>query len=218
MKPAVKTKNRNRLLNILFFLALQIFIVIAIFVKVYPENVFDHSIQEQVRPWATPALLNFWIRISFFGSFEFLFPAWVIFIGIRIWRRKVRFGLSLAGVATGGFLSVEVSKQIFQRHRPLTPLIPNFTDYSFPSGHSTSSFIFCAVSCYSIWPMRVTSLLRFAGMTFMIILAFSVGLSRVVLNVHNPTDVVAGFCLGTLWVIGWYRFVHKKISCKRPGV
>ena len=208
MKPAAQVKDRDRLLNILFFLALLIFALIAIFVKIYPDNFFDRFIQKQVRPWATPALLNFWIRISFFGSFEFLFPAWVIFIGISIWRRKVRFGLSIAGVAIGGFLSVEVLKQIFQRHRPLVPLIPNVTDYSFPSGHSTSSFIFCAVLSYSIWHMPATRSLRFAGITLMIILAFSIGLSRIVLNVHNPTDVAAGFCLGILWVIGWYRFIY----------
>ena len=184
------------------------FFVIAAFVKIYPENVFDHYIQDRVKPWATPALLNFWIRISFFGSFEFLFPAWIIFVGIIIWRRKIRFGLTVAGVAIGGFLSVEVLKQIFQRHRPLIPLIPNFTDYSFPSGHSTSSFIFCAILSYSIWHMPVRRSLRFAGIILMILLAFLVGLSRVVLNVHNPTDVVAGFCLGIICVIGWHRFMY----------
>ena len=155
MKPAAHPTDRNRLMNILFFMALLIFIVIAIFVHVYPENVFDRYIQELTHPLATPAFLSFWIRISFFGSFEFLFPAYVIFILLSIWQRKARFGISVAGVAVGGFLSVQILKQIFQRHRPSTPLIPNFIDYSFPSGHSTSSFIFCAVLIYSLWHSKV---------------------------------------------------------------
>jgi membrane-associated phospholipid phosphatase len=211
MKPAAQRTNCNHLLKILFLMALLIFIVIAVFVHINPDNVLDRYIQELTHPLATPTLLRFWIRISFFGSFEFLFPAYVIFIGICIWQRKVRFGLSVASLAIGGFLSIEVLKQIFQRHRPLTSLIPNFTDYSFPSGHSTSSLIFCAVMTYSLWQLSVSRSLRMAGMILMITLAFSVGLSRIVLNVHNPTDVIAGFCFGILCVIGWYWFIRKKI-------
>ena len=210
MKPAAQHPDRDRLLNALFFLALLIFILIAVFVHMYPENQFDKYIQEQMRPLAVPALLPFWIYLTFFGSFAFLFPAWLIFILISIWHRKIRFGLSVAGVAIGGFLSVQILKQIFQRHRPSTPLIPSLIDYSFPSGHSTSSFIFCAVLIYTLWHSSVSRSLRIAGISFLMILAFSIGLSRVVLNAHYPTDVTAGFCFGALWSIGWYRFIHKK--------
>ena len=210
MKPAAQHKDRDRLLNVIFFLALLIFIVIAVYVNAYPENIFDSHVQQLTRPLASPALLPFWTRLTFFGSVEFLFPAYVIFIVISIWQQKVRFGLSLAGVAIGGFLSVELLKQIFKRHRPPTPLIPNVIDYSFPSGHSTSSFIFCAVLSYSLWHMPLSVSLRIAGMSLLILLVCSTGLSRIVLAVHYPTDVAAGFCLGTLWSIVWYWFIHKR--------
>jgi membrane-associated phospholipid phosphatase len=211
MKPAAQSKDRDRLLNVLFFLILLIFIVIALFVLIYPENGLDSYIQEQVSPLAQSALLNFWIRISFFGSFEFLFPAYLIFILFNVWQHKARFGLSVAAVAIGGFLSVQVLKLIFQRHRPPTPLIPNFTNYSFPSGHSTSTFIFCAVLAYFLWHSMVPRSLRIAGIILLILLTCSVGLSRIVLAVHYPTDVVAGFCCGMLWIIAWLRFVKVKI-------
>jgi membrane-associated phospholipid phosphatase len=211
MKPAAQRKDRDHFLNALFFLALLIFIVIAVFVLVYPENGLDSYIQEQVSPLAQPPLFDFWIRISFFGSFEFLFPAYLVFIILNVWQRKVRFGLSVAAVAIGGFLSVQVLKLIFQRHRPPTPLIPNFTNYSFPSGHSTSTFIFCAVLIYSLWHIRVPRSLRISGISLLILLTCSVGLSRIVLVVHYPTDVAAGFCLGTLWIIAWFRFIKVKI-------
>jgi membrane-associated phospholipid phosphatase len=209
MKPATLRKDRGLLLNALFFLALLIFMAIAVCVYKYPENRFDRYVQEQAHPLASPALLPFWIRMTFFGSFEFLFPAWVIFILINVWQRKRRFGLSVAGVAIGGFLSVQLLKLIFQRYRPPTPLIPNFTDYSFPSGHSTSSFIFCAVLAYSLWHSMIPRSLRIIGMSLLILLTCSVGLSRIVLAVHYPTDVAAGFCLGMLWTIIWYRFVNS---------
>ena len=173
MKPAAQHPDRDRFLNAIFFLALLIFILIAVFVHIYPVNQFDSYIQEQMRPLAVPALLPFWIYLTFLGSFAFLFPAW--------------------------------------RHRPSTPLIPSLIDYSFPSGHSTSSFIFCAVLIYSLWHSAVSRSLLIAGISFLMILACSIGLSRIVLNAHYPTDVTAGFCFGALWSTGWYRFIHKKI-------
>lgn len=211
MKPAARHLDRDRLFNILFLLALLIFIVIAVCVSIYPENNFDRYIQEAAHPLSLPALLPFWIRMTFFGSFEFLFPAYLIFILMNVWRRKVRFGLSIAVLAIGGFLSVQFLKLIFERQRPSTPLLPEMIDYSFPSGHTTSSFIFCAVMISSLWHSTVPKSLRFAGISLLFLLTFSVGLSRIVLYVHYPSDVTAGFCLGILWSIGWYRFVQNKI-------
>ena len=212
MKPAARRTDRDPLLNILFFLAMLIFIVIAVFVHLYPENLFDRYIQAVLHPLSNPSALLFWIRISFFGSFEFLFPAWLIFILLQVWQRKARFGISVAGVAVGGFLSVQLLKLIVQRHRPPTPLVPNFTDYSYPSGLSASSFIFSAVLIYSLWHSKFPRSLRFSGISFLILLTCFTGLSRIALAVHYPTDVAAGFCIGALWSIAWYRFIHKKMG------
>jgi len=214
MKSAASVKDRYHLLNTLFFLALGIFVVIAACIHLYPNNLLDHFVQEKTHPLLSPAFLPFWLRMSFFGSFEFLFPAWVIFIGINIWQRKARFALSVVTLAIGGFLLMEFLKQIFQRHRPLSPRIPGVIDYSFPSGHSTSSFIFCGVMIYSLWYSRFPLSIRIAGISFLALLTFSIGLSRIVLNVHYPTDVAAGFCFGMMWLILWYRYVKNKFAVK----
>jgi membrane-associated phospholipid phosphatase len=212
MKPTVQPTIHSRLLNIIFSLALLIFMVIAVSVSVYPENSFDSYIRTQTHFLSDPGLLPFWIRLTFLGSFEFLFPAWIIFILIISWKRKIRYGLSVAGLAIGGFLSVQWLKQIFHRHRPPTPLIPNVIDYSFPSGHSTSSLIFCAVLIYGLWHSNAPRYLRIAGVILLMLLIGSIGLSRIVLALHYPTDVVAGFCIGTIWLIIWYRFIHQNLT------
>jgi undecaprenyl-diphosphatase len=209
MKPATQFNNRDRLLNILFFLALLLFIVIARYVYVYPENIFDRYIEEQSRPLASPAFLPLWIGLSFFGSFQFLFPAYVVFIVINVWRRKRRFGLSVAVVATGVFLTVQILKQLFHRHRPDIPLIPDVIDYSFPSGHSASSLVFCAVIAWSVWHSTNPRSLRITGFILTFLLTCFIGLSRIVLAVHHPTDVAAGFCVGTVWCISWLHFNRK---------
>lgn len=216
MKPAVQRSDRDRILNILFFLSLGVFVVIAAYVHRYPVNQFDKYIQAFVHSLATPAWLSFWIRTTFFGSFEFLFPAYIIFILFRVWKHSSRFGLHVAGLTIGGFLSLQILKEVVQRQRPPMALIPVVTDYSFPSGHSASSLIFCAVLSFSLWHSATSRSLRIAGTCLLTVFALLIGLSRMVLNVHYPTDVAAGFCFGMLWVVGWYKFVNKyaQIRCK----
>ena len=206
----------GRWLSALFWLAALLFVLIAAYVHAHPQNEFDRAVQAWFHPLATGTGVEVFLRITFFGSFEFLFPAYLVFIIICVWQKKARYGLSVAGVSLGGFLSVQLLKQFFQRHRPPTPLIPNVVDYSFPSGHSTSSFIFCAVLTYSLWHRSASRPARIAGMGVFGLLTLSIGLSRIVLTVHYPTDVAAGFCFGICWVIAWYWFVHTKIYRRLP--
>jgi membrane-associated phospholipid phosphatase len=216
MKPVVQSTMHDRLLKLVFFGTLMVFILIVVLVRLYPENQFDRYVQELVHPLATAALLSFWTRITFFGSFEFLFPAYVIFIILNVWQRRRRFGIPVAGLAISGFLSLQILKAVVQRQRPPMALIPDVTDYSFPSGHSASSLIFCAVLSYSLWHSTTSRSLRIAGICLLSVLALLIGLSRIVLNVHYSTDVAAGFCFGMLWIVGWYKFVNKytQIRCK----
>jgi undecaprenyl-diphosphatase len=211
MKLLNQRSDQPRSLHIIFLTALLLFILISVYIVAYPENGFDHRVQRYLHPLAAQANLPVWTYITFFGSFEFLFPAYLILIVVLVWKKKPRYGLSVAGLALGGFLSVQLIKSVIQRHRPPDPLIPNVTDYSFPSGHSTSSLIFCAVLAYSLWHSSVSRSLRVYGVVLFFVLSLTVGLSRIVLMVHYPTDVVAGFCFGALWVIVWHRFVHRKI-------
>ncbi len=209
MKPVVPRTVSGRLLNILFFAILLLFILLAGLVHFCPNNAPDSHMQAALRPLSGRAGLPFLIRLTFFGSFEFLFPAYLIFIVLNVWQRRTRYGLSVAVVALGGFLSVQVLKLVFQRHRPLTALIPNINDYSFPSGHSTSSLIFSAVLGYSLWHSGWPRPARLAGVIFLGAWAFSIGMSRILLNVHYPTDVAAGFCFGALWIIAGYRSFRR---------
>ena len=74
------------------------------------------------------------------------------------------------------------------------------TGFGFPSGHSTESTAACGAIAYLIaqtqkeWPAKVASL------TIGALIAFLVGVSRVYLGVHWPTDVIAGWALGCAWL------------------
>ncbi|MDQ6815353.1 MAG: phosphatase PAP2 family protein, partial [Bacteroidota bacterium] len=85
-------------------------------------------------------------------------------------------------------------------HRPPHPLIANVSGFSFPSGHSFSSFTFVGMIIYMLWQSKVSRPVKYAGTTALFILATIIAFSRVYLQVHYASDVIAGFCLSFVWL------------------
>ena len=116
-------------------------------------------------------------------------------------RRNHAAWLVLASV-TGGVLVMSLLKHEFARERPaLVPHLVKVSSLSFPSGHSVLS----AVTYLTLGALlarttrdRVTKTYYLAVATF---LAGLIGLSRVYLGVHYPTDVLAGWCIGIAWAL-----------------
>jgi membrane-associated phospholipid phosphatase len=92
-------------------------------------------------------------------------------------------------------------KEATHRPRPAFPLIQGITNFSFPSGHTLSAFIFCSIFIYIIWYGRLREEFKWLFCTLLFLFAVTIGISRIVLKVHYPTDVIASLCLGMVWVI-----------------
>jgi undecaprenyl-diphosphatase len=109
--------------------------------------------------------------------------------------------LMLLAVASGIALN-NLLKLVFARHRPdvVTPAARVFTT-SFPSGHATLS----AIAYLTIGALLARATPSATLSVYFMMLATSVtlliGLSRIYLGVHYPTDVLAGWCIGAAWAI-----------------
>lgn len=163
---------------------------------------FDELILEFFANHHRRPLTIFFVVLTYIGSGYGI--AILTTIGILISLKYKSYSSALLlGVGVGGAaLFTHLSKPFFTRHRPaLFPsLIPVPSDYSFPSGHATQSAAL-AICVYLIashhkceWKIPV------ALMTFSF--ALLVGLSRVYLQVHFPSDVIGGFTLAISWVLG----------------
>jgi len=122
--------------------------------------------------------------------------------GCAIWLSIVgrgRLGLVLLLVALIGRGLSEVQKLWIARPRPiLEPHLVAVKTSSFPSGHATSSMIFylalaLALAAHTRWG-------RWAAASA-ILLSLLIGISRVMLGVHWPSDVIGGWAFGMLWVL-----------------
>jgi undecaprenyl-diphosphatase len=104
-------------------------------------------------------------------------------------------------------------KSVFERPRPgVTPHLREAFSSSFPSGHAMQSAIIYLTLGAML--MRITSgrLTKIYCFTVAMLLTFLVGLSRVWLGVHYPTDVLAGWIVGLIWAsVCWLVAQHYEV-------
>lgn len=169
----------------------------------------DRAVYEALYAGQRPALLVLARLFTALGE-----PTVLIAIGaataVWLWfagHRHLPWVLT-AIVLIGRGLS-EAQKYVVGRTRPdLEPHLVVVKTSSFPSGHATSSMIF-----YLTVAMTLTVGTRWhrPAVAGAILLSLMIGLSRVMLGVHWPSDVVGGWAFGLLWVLLTLRIAQRFI-------
>jgi undecaprenyl-diphosphatase len=160
---------------------------------------FDESVRTAVHQFASPLLTRAMVFISQLGSqvlVAVVVVAFLVFLRLK-WRRAAVWLV----ITTAGGLLLEVTlKYAFHRARPTSffGAIPH--TYSFPSGHSLMSFCI-----YGVLAGLLSHRVRSAAIRVMVwivaaLLVLAIGLSRIYLGVHYPSDVVAGYLAAAVWV------------------
>lgn len=91
-------------------------------------------------------------------------------------------------------------KSVINRARPSHEHLVEVTTLSFPSGHSMSAMAFYGFLVYLAIVSKIPILLKTFIVTLLVVTILSVGISRIYLGVHYPSDVAAGFIGGLIWV------------------
>ena len=104
--------------------------------------------------------------------------------------------------ATGGMGTINTGlKALIRRQRPAgLPALKQAGGYSFPSGHASGSVVFFGALGYLAWRMTRHRLLTLVVLGAASVLAGLIGRSRVGLQAHHWSDVVAGFVAGAIWL------------------
>jgi membrane-associated phospholipid phosphatase len=163
----------------------------------------DEQLRAALHSHATPGLTRFMIAVSRFGG-----PSWLVPIGIAValaflihgWHRGA---LLIVVTLSGAGLLNTLLKQSFARTRPEA-----FFDYplplslSFPSGHAIfAASVFGGLAVLLTDRIRRTSLQVLVWVAALALILL-VGVSRVYLGVHYPSDVLAGYAVAVFWVVG----------------
>ena len=177
-------------------------------VKEGETSTFDKTILLSMRhpgdlsPIGSPGVQEAARDISALGGVSVLGLVSLIAVGFLILDGKSHMALFAAGSVTGGLVVSVLLKDIFQRPRPeIVPHIVYASSSSFPSGHSMMS----AVTYLTLGALLARSQERKRLKAFFLLLAaliiLMVGVTRVYLGVHWPTDVLAGWMAGSLWAM-----------------
>lgn len=123
----------------------------------------------------------------------------LVTIAIISWlavKRRVREALTVAFMIGGAAVINTLLKLSFQRQRPtILQALVSEQSFSFPSGHAMASAALACVVVYLAWRSKYRWLALVLGAIYVGI----IGLTRVYLGVHYPSDVVAGWCVSIIW-------------------
>ena len=204
----------------LFITALLSFAYLIREVIVLNSTGFDESVFAFLQQFVSEGNNKLMLFFTFLGTHNFLIPANLVLIAYFLFiKRHKWYSIKVPAIALTSLALMFSLKYLFGRPRPDVPLIFHADGLSFPSGHALFSISFYGLLIYIIYKMVESRWLRWLLIIFLFLLAMIIGFSRVYLRVHYATDVIAGFCVGFLWLVFaiWLlnrmeRFSRKKLD------
>ncbi len=171
------------------------------------EDVIDKELVTRLDIWLNAKMVLLWnpvlnsmmIFITNAVRPTHLFILSMILFFVLLYKKKVYYSLLLLFGMIGGLLFELLTQGIIHRARPENALI-EVGGYSFPSGHATMAILFFSILMYSFKDDIKNRALRHTFIIGNIVLFLLIGFSRVYLNVHWLSDVIAGFSLGLFWL------------------
>jgi membrane-associated phospholipid phosphatase len=163
-----------------------------------------------------PDTLNpFFIVLTELGDKKGIGLVAVLVLGWLLLIKKNFLGAAIITLAAA--LGNEVNKLIknsIARERPDLEHLAFIDSYSFPSGHAMVGLIVYFFVAYLIVEDLESKLGKILVISLTGVLLFLIGASRIILQVHYPSDVIGGFAFGYIWVLLWvymYEYLKKKL-------
>ena len=175
----------------------------------FADQIYDNQgffFDEPVLTWfyglVSPTLTQIALVLSTVGGLEVMIAASALLI-IGLWFKSHREAVFFAVSMVGASVIMGLTKVVLARPRP--ELFPDVNYWqtaspSFPSGHATGSAVFALTLFFVV--RRLAPKWQGAASVFGLLFCLSVSASRLYLQVHYPSDILAGLALGSGWVLG----------------
>ena len=186
-----------------------------------PFVLVDQWVLNQILYFRTPIVTHFMVIVTQFGGWLVITAGSLLVITYLLFRKRIDYLISYIVAILGGNILFLILKNVIRRGRPISETALVWAGgWSFPSGHSVMSVIFYGIITYFIvhdlrsWK---SSALMMTVVAFVIVL---IGLSRIYLQVHYLSDVIAGFAGGLFWLsvcitgVEVYRKKAESLSTK----
>lgn len=186
----------------LFISALMAFAYLIRKVIVLQKTSFDENVFTFLQNYVSDQNNDLMLFFTFFGTHRFLIPANLLLIAYFVFiKRHKWYSIKVPAIALTSLGLMFGLKYLFGRPRPDVPLLFEAEGLSFPSGHALFSITFYGLLIYLIYKSVKTPWMKWTFIILLFILSMIIGFSRVYLRVHYATDVIAGFCVGFIWLV-----------------
>lgn len=188
--------NKRKMINIIL---LAIFLILGFMVRNSAEGIlFDVKLLEFLHKSTNTTLLKIMKGISYLGAEKFLVPLMLFIIVFNLIKKNIRESIFLLVNTLGSFTLNSLIKQIFQRTRPLDFSLVKQGGLSYPSGHSMVVMSMYLAIFYLLTKNEKDKNKRVSIGLVVGIYIISMGISRMYLGVHWPTDIIGGYICGYL--------------------
>ncbi|WP_285765806.1 phosphatase PAP2 family protein [Peribacillus sp. SI8-4] len=175
------------------------FMAIAVSANDYLE--FDRSVISFVQGWESPGLTSILKVFTYIGSTGSMIVL-VLFILVflyKVLKHRLELVLFIAVMAGSPILNALV-KLCFQRARPELHRLIEIGGYSFPSGHAMNAMSLYGILTFLLWRHIKGKWGRILLIVVSTLMILTIGISRIYLGVHYPSDIIAGYLAGGFWI------------------
>lgn len=196
-----------------------IFGLIAFLVSAGDVARFDMAIISFVQGFESPILTSLmkgftWLGTGYGVTIMVIIVSLILFVFLKHRTELIFFIV----VVVGSSLIDELLKSLFHRDRPSLHRIIEASGFSFPSGHSMTAVAFYSSLAFLLWRHIPSRLGRGVLIFFSVGFILMIGVSRIYLGVHYPSDVIGGYFASGCWVassIWFYQWYREKSYEKR---
>ncbi|WP_419887113.1 phosphatase PAP2 family protein [Neobacillus niacini] len=175
---------------------------------------FDRAVIEAVQSHEAPFITSIMKFFTEIGSTKtvVILCLLIIFFLYKVLHHRMEL-LLFIGVVIGSPILNKVLKEIFRRARPDLHRLIEIGGYSFPSGHAMNAFTVYGILTFLLWRhifIRSGRTLLLLGSSFFIIM---IGVSRIYLGVHYPSDIIGGYFASGFWLatsIWFFQWVMER--------
>lgn len=201
--PALRATHVCGLGLMTLTIALGLLVALKVGFPVERSMVKAIALREHVTPDIVIAVVQW---VSWIGEPAQRSLAMVGFAGLLYWRKRPWAALMMVVAPPFAGATSSLLKEIFSRARPdVVPHLDMVTSLSFPSGHATN-----VMAIYLLAALLLAQAWRPIWIGLALLTGLAIGVSRVLLGVHWPSDVLGGWCWGAGFALIGFRLARLK--------
>lgn len=162
---------------------------------------YDQQVTDYIISFRNPSLTRYFIFMTNVGDIYGYLIVLVLALCISwFFFKNWRYVAQTVLVLMLASISNVMLKRFIDRARPGIEHLVSVKTLSYPSGHAMSAMAFYGFLIYIFYRFKMNNLLKYGVMLFLVFIILSIGISRIYLGVHFPSDIAGGYIAGLIWV------------------